>query len=72
MINEHYISRERRDTRYRELIAAGHRVRRRSSRNQQIHPEYIEDYEGTYQTGFGNTDYKTCFAVLYGIESRRA
>lgn len=39
--------------------------------NIQLHPEYIEDAlaEGiTYETGFGNTDYKRFWKVLWAIE----
>jgi hypothetical protein len=66
-----YISKARRDARYRELKAQGQDVRRTSVRNQQLHPQYITDAaeEGiTYQTGFGNSDYRRFWSVLYGIE----
>lgn len=39
-----------------------------SVRGQQLHPEYVTDYVGTYYTGFGNTDYQTYWPVLYTIE----
>jgi hypothetical protein len=66
-----YISKARRDAKYRELKARGEDVHRSSIRNQQLHPEYITDAaeEGiTYQTGFGNTDYLRMWSVLYTIE----
>jgi hypothetical protein len=28
-----------------------------------IHPEYIEDYVGSYETGFGNEDYLRTFTI---------
>ena len=52
-------------------------LRRTSSTNQQLHPQYVEDY--TLETGhvltaadkgFGNTIYKTRFAHLYHLEVR--
>jgi hypothetical protein len=30
---------------------------------QRIHPEYIEDFVGTYETGFGNEDYLRTFTI---------
>lgn len=41
--------------------------RRSSTRNQQIHPMYVQDV-GSDDTGIGNTVYKTFFAVLYILE----
>lgn len=35
--------------------------------NQYIHPEYIEDYQGEIEIGFGNTMYQTRFEKLYLI-----
>lgn len=73
MIHELYISRTRRDARFKELRATGHNVYRRSLRNPRLHPEYITDAneEGiTYQSGLGNTDYLRSWAVLYSVEGR--
>jgi hypothetical protein len=42
--------------------------RRSSVRGQQLHPEYVTDYVGSYHTGFGNTDYQTYFSVLYAVD----
>lgn len=70
-MNYTYISKARRDAKYRELKARGEDVKRSSIRNQQLHPEYITDAseEGiTYQTGFGNSDYRRMWGVLYTIE----
>lgn len=71
MIREHYQSKEKRDQRYKELKAKGHNVIRTISSNQLLHPQYVEDYEGAakYDTGFGNTVYKTHFPKLYNVET---
>jgi len=69
MIKEDYCKKENRDRRARELRAQGYRVRRYSLRNQLIHPEYIRDYEGYYETGFGNSYYRTPFSVVYCLEA---
>ena len=45
-------------------------ARKTSTTNQNIHPEYIEDYEGTIEIGFGNSMYQTLFNKLYKIEIR--
>lgn len=45
--------------------AAGKPGRRNSIRNQLLHPQYIADWSHATETGFGNTEYKTPFAVLY-------
>lgn len=42
-------------------------TRKGSSRNQCLHPEYVLDYEGTLETGFGNTQYQTHWPVLYRL-----
>ena len=57
-----------RDAVVRGLKLRGVRVRRGSLRNQQLSPEYVLDYEGSFGTGFGNADYKTFFPVIYTIE----
>jgi hypothetical protein len=56
-------SKETRDA-VAKLIGARYR---RSVRGQQLHPEYVTDYVGSYHTGFGNTDYQTYWSVLYEI-----
>ena len=63
-------SKEMRDRIAAKLSSDGHTVSRSSVRGQQLHPEYVTDYVGTYYTGFGNTDYQTYFSVLYAIEVR--
>lgn len=66
-----FCNRKNRDNYARELKAQGYKVRRTSTRNQLIHPEYIHDYNGYYETGFGNGYYKTHFGVLYIVEMER-
>ncbi len=70
-IHELYQSKEKRDIRYLELKADGHKVRRGTTGPQQIHPQYVEDYEGAAKTdtGLGNTVYKTLFGQLYIVET---
>jgi hypothetical protein len=63
-------TKEARDQAYRDLLAQGiakRDITRTSHRNQLLHPMYVEDYTGLekHDTGFGNTVYKTHFAVLY-------
>jgi hypothetical protein len=64
-----FMSRANRDAAWRQ---GGKRGTRSSIRNQQLHPQYVEDYaKETGETltaadcGFGNTIYKTSFGVLY-------
>ena len=42
-------------------------VKKSSVSGQLIHPEYIEDYVGEIETGFGNSMYQTYFKKLYKI-----
>jgi len=73
-MKEMFISKSRRDARYQELRAQGRQVRRRSLRNQRLHPQYIQDAaeEGIrFQVGFGNTDYLRSWSVLYTLEAPR-
>jgi len=68
---EHYLSLQARDRRARQLRSEGYKLRRRSSRNQLLHPMYIEDWHSPVSgkhCGFGNTLYRTHHAVLYVIE----
>ena len=60
-----FMNKANRDAAWR---AAGKPARRRSSRSQLIHPQYIEDYPDESikrDNGIGNEHYKTHFAVLY-------
>jgi hypothetical protein len=66
-----FSDRAKRDARAKELLAQGRKVHRSTSKNQQIHPMYIEDLAANVSEadkGFGNTIYKTFFATLYKIE----
>lgn len=65
-----YQSKEARDIKAKELQAKGFRVKRSSTRNQLIHPQYVEDANPHLraQTGFGNTVYNTHYSVLYEVE----
>src|SRR3970040_392874 len=65
-----YQRKENRDRAFTMVKAAGLNARRSTSRNQQIHPEYVEDYVGKIETGFGNVMYETLFPVLYVLEIR--
>lgn len=70
-IREHYQSKENRDQRYKELKSQGCNVFRTMSKGSCLHPQYVQDYEGAakYDTGFGNTVYKTYFPKLYTVET---
>lgn len=65
-----YQSKELRDAEAKRLQGLGFEVRRRSVRNQQLHPQYIEDAPQHLrnQTGFGNTVYTMMWSVLYEVE----
>ena len=71
MIRELYQSKEKRDQRYKELKAQGIICKRSSTGVSLIHPQYITDFKGDekFQTGLGNTVYKTYFKNLYRLES---
>jgi hypothetical protein len=45
-------------------------VRRGTVTNQELHPMYVEDFEGPEkeQTGLGNTVYRTFFSELYTLD----
>lgn len=65
-----FMKKENRDARYRELKAEGRKVRKSSIRNQSLHPMYVQDWPhelSDADRGFGNTMYRTHFAVLYII-----
>jgi hypothetical protein len=62
-------SKENRDKAFDTLKAYGHNnIVKGTTSNQRIHPEYVEDYEGEIETGFGNSMYNTPFKKLYKIE----
>jgi len=72
MILESYINLKTRNARVKELRSQGYHVEVRTSRNQQIHPQYIVDWVGPEKTdtGFGNLVYKTFVKSLYSLEAR--
>ena len=63
--------RKLRDEVARMIRKQGCKLKLRSSRGQETHPENVDDYEGTIESGFGNTMYKTYFPHLYHIEQVR-
>ena len=74
MISKLFMDRKKRDAEFKRLKAKGFNVRRSSTRNQLLHPMYVEDYPhdiSEEQKGFGNNIYKTYFSVLYSIEEIR-
>lgn len=44
--------------------------RKSSISGSNLHPEYITDYVGTLEQGFGNTQYQMYWSKLYTIELR--
>lgn len=66
----HFMNKENRDRAFKILKQRGINARRSSRQGQIIHPDYVEDYVGDVETGFGNTDYKRMFPVLYNLEIR--
>lgn len=67
MNRERYSDRAKRDARARELSRQGYRVRRYSTRNQLIHPMYLEDLKDT-PAAHSIYAYKTPFAAVYTVE----
>ena len=64
-------SKTNRDAEFKRMKERGLNVRRSSTRSQQLHPQYVVDYENKAiqaDNGLGNTYYKTFFPVLYKIE----
>ena len=47
------------------LQKLGIKTKSKTENNQQLHPEYIIDYEGEIGIGLGNIMYKTYFKKLY-------
>lgn len=50
------------------LKAKGYTVRVETSRGCRLHPEYVTDFVGVYETGFGNSDYETHWKAMYNVE----
>jgi hypothetical protein len=67
-ISETYQNKANRDAKAKELKAQGLRVKRGSFGPARLHPQYIKDFQGHYETGFGNTDYLSMFGRLYTVE----
>jgi len=68
--SETYASKERRDTRAKELKALGQTVKKSSMRNQCLHPMYLadeRDHIAQEDLGFGNTLYKTMYPAIYTV-----
>ena len=63
-------SRQNRDSLYRLLKEKGYEPIRSTYYGQQLHPEYVDDYEGAVDRGFGNTQYKTLWSKLYCLQDR--
>ena len=56
-------SKKTRDRIARECKACGMQVKRRSVRNQILHPQYVEDFVGS------DPDHRKHFAILYTLET---
>ena len=65
-----FISKEKRNELAAKCKKEGYIVKKSNVRNQQLHPEYIEDYEGQIEIGFGNSDYRRYWQVLYKLVCR--
>ena len=73
-IHKIFMSLKNRNVEAKKLKADGYKVIVHTSTNQQLHPQYVEDYP--YQdvkndNGFGNTVYKTFFKSLYIVEAEK-
>lgn len=60
-------SKELRDRVCVVLKQHGHSPLKSTVSGQNLHPEYVTDYVGTLETGFGNTQYQTYWSKLYTI-----
>lgn len=77
-MNKLFMKKENRDNYYKSIPKNERSKYRRSTvRGQLLHPMYVEDYEEVtgrkltaQDKGFGNTIYKTRFAVLYEITEK--
>jgi hypothetical protein len=64
--HSHFASKETRDAVFKELKAAGYKVRKTSTKSQEIDPRYVEDSGVTEDLGLGNE--RRYYPVLYNIE----
>jgi len=62
----HFMKKENRDRAF-DLVKNEFEVRKSVTNSQQLHPEYVEDYEGEIEVGFGNSMYQTYFKKIYNI-----
>lgn len=67
METELYASKQKRDSRARELIRMGKAVKRSRVLNQQLHPMYVVDLPDG-NTAAMNGDYRTFHSILYKVE----
>ncbi len=71
-MEKRFMDKANRDAEFNRLGGSKAGYRKTSRRNQIMHPEYISDYTQvtgkSFETGFGNTDYRTFFSVVYSIE----
>ena len=63
-----YLSIINRNIAKKSLESQGIKVKCTVKHNVRLHPEYVEDYKGMIDTGFGNTMYDTLFPKLYSLE----
>lgn len=49
------------------LLGLGFSVHKSSISAQNLHPEYVTDYVGRLETGFGNSQYMTYWSRLYEV-----
>ena len=71
MIHEMYQNMSNRNARAKELKAQGYRVAKGRSVGSRLHPQYVKDYNGSFETGFGNTDYMTTWGTLYNLAAKK-
>ncbi len=60
-----FTDKDRRDQVAAELKKAGVSTRKSVESGITLHPEYIADWQGYVETGFGNTMYQTTHRKLY-------
>lgn len=53
------------------LKADGYSVSVKTVKGQNLHPEYVTDYVGVLETGFGNSQYQTYWSKLYEVKAVR-
>lgn len=63
-----FCKKENRNAVAKLLKSQGYTVKITSDRGSRLHPQYVADFVGTYETGFGNCDYMTNWGTLFCIE----